>query len=311
MKSKLRVIMVALCISVLGFSFAFAEGDGTQQAETTAPNLTTNFHSDYHTDTVISNDEFNPAIFTFEATLNVVDWLGLSGKSGKVTLRTGASKVKISEKLPNLINFAVAETTSRAAMTGQTFTCRSTPAIEWNGETGEWRTIINTPTERIRYALDTLKDGYIQITDPGLRGSTQPQSFPPFFDNMIQIKAGTTIQYGKTVLTFTKDCEIDELYDEKCQKDYFESTFAENIYRIKTSTTSESLSEIPADGAVKLTLARGSFLQFCESRFTAKKDIEIHIDNAEVSESDPLSAVIAAIAKAENTEKQNADSRGR
>lgn len=272
-----------------GAPLAFADSEEDHN------NLDRKYMSDYSIESQIADDTFNPGQFTVEFAMNAVDWLGVSGKSGTVLFKTGASPVSISEQLPNLKTFIEAEQLAKASMVGNTFTCSNTPAIQWSGE-GTWNTVIDAPAENIRFALDELKN-YLTVTHPGVRQSDEPSVSPEFFDNMIMIKAGSSLQYGTTKLTFTKDCDIDELYDSVWQKNYYESTFAENIYRIQQATTLETVS----DSKVRFDIAQGSFLQFCESKFLANQDIDISIEGASAGGADPLTAVNTALATAKNT----------
>lgn len=296
MRNRLITLSLSICLVFCSFSLAFAEG-GT--------NIDSKYMSDYSIETQIESDAFNPGEFTVDMALNAVDWLGASDKHTTITLKTGAALVSLSEKLPNLSRFVMAEEIAKASMTGNTFLCSRLPEIEWNGQTGKWRTIIDAPTENIRYALDTFRE-YLTISDLQIRESGIA-SYPSFYDNMLYIKAGTSIQYGNTVITFTKDCEIDELYDKYLQEQYYRSTFAENILKIKESTATTEAS----DNTIKLILAKNSYLQFCEKKFLAKDDITVSIDGADTGEADPLAAVTDALYTAEKTDKTYTDSAGK
>lgn len=295
MRNRLTIISLCICLVFCSFSFAFADGD---------TNIDSKFMSDYSIDTQIANDTFNPGEFTVDLALNAVGWLGngVSDKRTTVTFRTGAAMVKLSDKLDKLTSFVMAEEIAKASMTGNTFLCSRVPDISWDGETGEWRTIIDAPVENIRAALDEFNQ-YLTVSDIDMRLSGEEPELPSFFDNMILLKAGTSIQYGDTVITFTKDCEIDELYDEYAQKNYYASTFAENIFRIKQATETSG-----AASAIRFNLAKDSYLQFCEKKFLANDDITVSIEGAETGGADPLSAVSAALGTAVKTNTKYKDS---
>ena len=292
MKRKLSVMMLAMCIAASGFSFAFAEGDTYQ-------NLDRRYLGDYSISSEINDDVFNPGEFTVDFALNSAKWLGLenANTSSVVTFKTGADIVKLSEKLPNLTTFVKAQTLAKASIVGNTFDCSNTPSITWDDEGGKvkWQTTINAPKDKIAAALAELKT-YLKVTNPGLR-EADDTDFYSFFDNMMIIKAGSSLQYGKTVLTFTEDCEIDELYDAKCQADYYKSTFAENINRIKEKTVISSADE----DAVRFDIATGSFLQFAERKFEVTSPVSISITGADIGTADPLTSVNDALETARDT----------
>ena len=299
MKNRLTIISLCMCLVFCSFSFAFADGD---------TNIDSKYMSDYSIETQVERDTFNPGEFTVDLALTAVDWLGggVSDKSTSLKFKTGARMISLSEKLPNLAAFAVAEEIAKASMTGNTFLCSRLPGGTWDGQTGEWKTIIDAPVENIRSALNDF-NGYLTVTDMEMRDSAEAPKLPAFYDNMILLKAGTSIQYGNTVITFKKDCEIDELYDEYAQKEYYKSTFAENIYRIQQATETTEASE----SAIVLNLAKNSYIQFCEKKILANSNISVSIDGADAGDADPLSAVSAALQSAEKTSTKYKDSEGR
>lgn len=294
MKNRLTIITLCFCLVFCSFSFAFAEGE---------TNIDTKYMSDYSIDTQIASDTFNPGEFTVDLALNAVDWLGVNGKNTSVTVRTGAAMVSLSEKLPNLTRFVMAEEIAKTSMTGNTFLCSRQPDILWDGQTGEWRTVIDAPVENIRFALDEFAK-YLTVSNLDLRRSGEEPELPSFYDNMIFLKAGTSIQYGNTVITFKNDCEIDELYDEYAQKNYYKSTFAENIFRIKSATETSPA----ADNNIRLNIAKDSYMQFCEKKFLANDDIAISIEGADAGGADPLAEVSAALETAVKTSTKYKDS---
>lgn len=298
MKNKLIILLISVCMISGSFLAAFAaDGDNS------VVNYNKKYLSDYSTVTGIGDDNFNPGEFTVDMAINSIDWLGIRvPKSGSVKIKTGADKIKLSEVLPNVNKMAVAEELAMTSMAGNTFTCRNQP-LEWNGKTGQWETVFNDPTGRIKTALDSLKD-YIKATTPQKRGD---DAIGDWFDNYINIPAGTSLQFGKTGIRFDKACEIDELYDEVQQTDQSESLFAENIYKIKTS-----ISEFDAaENAIHIDLPSGTILQFGGSRFTLTQDLAISITGVDTGAADPVAAVISAVDTSEKTSQRYYDNKNK
>ena len=141
--------------------------------------------SDYSIETQVERDTFNPGEFTVDLALTAVDWLGggVSDKSTSLKFKTGARMISLSEKLPNLAAFAVAEEIAKASMTGNTFLCSRLPGGTWDGQTGEWKTIIDAPVENIRSALNDF-NGYLTVTDMEMRDSAEAPKLPKIVRSM-------------------------------------------------------------------------------------------------------------------------------
>ena len=300
MKNKLLIFMISVCMITGMFSFAFAES-----GDNTVVNLDKRFFSDYSTETGIGYDTFNPGEFTVNLAVSSIEWLGISeAKSGSIKIKTDADKIKLSEVIPNLNTFAVAEELAKTSMAGNTFTCRNQP-VSWNGKTGQWVTAFNDPSGRIKTALDSLGESggkYITKSVPPNRMSKGGEAVTEWFDSYMIIPSGTTLKYGQSGIRFTKSCEIDELYDPVYQKEYYASTFAENIYKIKTSIES-----ISGDDSIELIIPEGAFLQFGGYRYTAAKEISISINGAALGSADLVAELIAAIDTANNTNVKYTD----
>ena len=286
MKNKALIILLLICMLLVsstvisaGETDPEAFGIRLESGDTTCLSVTG--YDDYTCRTMIEDTGFNAGVFSLNAFINDVGWLGLKGPlKSNIKVTTGASDISLLQLMPNLITLGLSERIAYAKLTGNTFECRR--LSRWNEESGTWETGFSTPYTNIREAFDELKP-YITCTPAPVRIDRKTNLV--WVDNIIKIPAGTVIRYGTSEVRFTGNSMINDLKTE--------ASFKKCLRVLRnTSRINEN-----GGGEIAIWLPEGAELTLCETRFILNKGMKIALITGKDpgSGTDPLRGFIEAI----------------
>jgi len=286
MKNKAVVSIMLICI-MLSSTFGVFAGDAEDESfslrlgSDSKTGFSITAYDDYTCTTTVEDTGFNAGVFSMDANIRDVDWLGITGtRSCNITVRTGSSNMSILELMPDLVTLGMAERMAYVRLTGNTFACGR--FSRWSEETGSWETGFDTPYGNIRKALDDFRQ---HMTCEPAKLRIDRKTKMEWFDNIILIPAGTVVRYGRSEVRFAKTCSINDLKTEV--------SFKKCLRLIRNA------SEISdnGNGQISIWLPKGASLTLCETSFTLDDSIKIAVNNGNdlTSDADPLRGFIEAI----------------